>query len=65
MKTFQRHTGGAIVLDTVGFMDEYMAEHPEELLEYSGWIEIPIIPYSVNLDRFKRLLREAIKQLQG
>ena len=62
-ENFPRHTGGAIVLDAVGFMDEYMTEHPEELLEYSDWMGIPIIPYTVSLDRFKALLMEPIKQL--
>ena len=61
-ENFPRHTGGAIVLDAVGFMDEYMAEHPEELLEYSDWMGIPIIPYPVTLDRFKALLAaQAVK----
>ena len=63
-ENFPRHTGGAIVLDGVGFMDEYMAEHPEELLEYSDWMGIPIIPYPVSLDRFKGLLVEGINQLK-
>ena len=61
-ENFPRHTGGAIVLDALGFMDEYMAEHPEELLEYSDWMGIPIIPYPVTLDRFKALLAaQAVK----
>jgi hypothetical protein len=62
-ENFPKHTGGAIVLDAAGFMDEYMAEHPEELLEYSDWMGIPIIPYPISLDRLKRLLMEPIKQL--
>ena len=61
-ENFPRHTGGAIVLDALGFMDEYMAEHPEELLEYSDWMGIPIIPYPVTLDRLKALLAaQAVK----
>jgi hypothetical protein len=63
-ENFPRHTGGAIVLDAVGFMDEYMAENPEALLEYADWMGIPIIPYPVSLDRFKRLLMEPIKRFQ-
>jgi len=55
-ENFPRHTGGAIVLDGIGYMDRYMAEHPEELLEYSDWMAIPILPYPVTLDRFKGLL---------
>jgi len=35
-----------------------MAEQPEELLEYSDWMGIPIQPYPTNLDRLKSLLSE-------
>ncbi len=63
-ENFPRHTGGAIVLDGIGYLDEYMAEQPEEFLEYSDWMGIPIIPYQVTLDRFKSLLAEqAVKLL--
>jgi len=55
-ENFPKHTGGAIVLDGIGYMDQYMAEKPEEFLEYSDWMGIPIIPYAVTLDRFKSLL---------
>jgi hypothetical protein len=48
-ENFPRHTGGAIVLDGIGFMDAYMAEHPEDLLEYSDWMGIPIQPYSIRV----------------
>jgi hypothetical protein len=57
-ENFPRHTGGAIVLDGIGYLDTYMAEHTEEFLEYSDWMGIPIIPYPVTLDRFKTLLTE-------
>jgi len=57
-ENFPKHTGGAIVLDGIGYMDTYMAEKPEEFLEYSDWMGIPIIPYAVTLDRFKSLLTE-------
>jgi len=55
-ENFPRHTGGAIVLDAIGYVDRYIAEHPEELLEYSDWMGIPIHAYPVTLDRFKSLL---------
>lgn len=58
VENFPRHTGGAIVLDGIGFMDKYMAENTEELLEYSDWMGIPIVPAPVTLDRFKSLLAE-------
>ena len=57
-ENFPRHTGGAIVLDGIGYMDRYMAEHPEELLEYSDWMGIAIQPYPITLDRLKSLLSE-------
>jgi hypothetical protein len=62
-ENFPRHTGGAIVLDGVGFMDRYMGENPEEFLDYSDWMGIPIIPYPVELDRFRSLLDEALSRL--
>jgi hypothetical protein len=55
-ENFPKHTGGAIVLDAVGYVDEYMMERPEDFLEYSDWMGIPIQGYSVTLDRFKSLL---------
>jgi hypothetical protein len=55
-ENFPRHTGGAIVLDGIGYVDRYMSEHPEEFLEYSDWMGIPIQPYTITLDRFKSLL---------
>ena len=62
-ENFPRHTGGAIVLDGIGYVDRYMHEHPEEFLEYSDWMGIPIQGFSVTLDRFKQLLLEQAKVL--
>lgn len=62
-ENFPRHTGGAIVLDGIGYLDSYMAEHPEEFLEYCDWMGIPMQPYPVTLDRFKTLLREQAEYL--
>ncbi|MEE4263425.1 MAG: hypothetical protein V2I56_12095 [Desulfobacteraceae bacterium] len=53
----------AIVLDGIGYLDTYMAEQPESFLEYSDWMGIPIIPYSVTLDRFESLLMEQAAKL--
>ena len=64
-ENFPRHTGGAIVLDGIGYVEKYMAEQPEEFLEYSDWMGIPIQPYPISLDRFKSLLLEAADQLAG
>jgi hypothetical protein len=62
-ENFPRHTGGAIVLDGIGYVDEYMAEKPEDFLEYSDWMGIPIQGYSVTLDRFKSLLSKQARIL--
>jgi hypothetical protein len=64
-ENFPKHTGGAIILDGTGYMDTYMAEQPEAFLEYSDWMGIPIIPYSITLDRFKSLLKAEAQNLQG
>ena len=63
-ENFPRHTGGAIVLDGIGYLDEYMAENPEGFLEYSDWMGIPIMPYPTTLDRFRTLLDEAAAKLE-
>ena len=62
-ENFPKHTGGAIVLDGIGYVDKYMAEKPEEFLEYCDWMGIPIQGYSVPLDHFKSLLLEQAKIL--
>jgi len=63
-ENFPKHTGGAIVLDGIGYVDSYMADHPEEFLEYSDWMQIPIQGYEITLDRFKSLLSEQAKALR-
>jgi len=64
-ENFPKYTGGAIILDAIGYVDQYMAEKPEEFLEYSDWMGIPIQPCSITLDRFKSLLLEQVNQLHG
>ena len=63
-ENFPRHTGGAVILDGIGYMDRYMEEKPEDFLEYSDWMGIPIIPYPVTLDRFQSLLCDAARRLE-
>jgi len=62
-ENFPRHSGGAIVLDGIGYMDTYMSEQPEEFLEYVDWMGITLMPYTVTLDRFKNLLIDEAKKL--
>lgn len=60
-ETFPKHSGGAIMLDGVGYYDKIMQSNPEELLEFSDWMAIPIDPYPVTLDRLMRLLSDEVK----
>jgi len=55
-ENFPKHTGGAIMLDAIGFYDEVMENKPEEILEFSDWMGIPIEAYRVTLDRLASLL---------
>jgi hypothetical protein len=64
-ENFPRHSGGAVVLDGIGYFDRYMEEHPEELLEYSDWMGIPIQAHPISLDRFKSLLVEQLNRLRN
>ena len=45
--------------------DQYMAENPEEFLDYCDWMGIPMQGISIPLDRFKRLLTEALTTLNS
>ena len=56
-----KHTGGAIMLDAVGYYDEVIENNPEKILEFSDWMGIPVEPYRITLDRLKRLLLEEIR----
>ncbi len=51
-----QHTGGAILLDGIGFWDKYCQEHSEQILELSDWMGIEVRPYKITLDRLKNLL---------
>lgn len=62
-ENFPRHTGGAVVLDGIGFMDTFMAEQPEAFLEYCDWMGIPMQGYPITLDRFKGLLIDQLSRL--
>jgi len=60
-ENFPKHTGGAIMLDAIGYFDQVMLDKPEEILEFSDWMGIPIESYVVSFDRIKGLLLDAIK----
>ncbi len=62
-ENFPQHTGGAIVLDSLGYLDQYMAESPEDFLEYCDWMGIPMQAWPATLDRLKLLLLDQLNKL--
>lgn len=63
-ENFPRHTGGAVVLDGIEFMNDYMEKDPEGFLEYCDWMGIPMQGYPITLDRFKTLLTDQLMVLE-
>lgn len=60
-ETFPQHDK-AVVLDGIGFFEQYSQDKPEELLAFSDWMRIPIEPHTVFLDRLCRLLSQQVQQ---
>ena len=46
----------AVVLDALGYFDQWMLDAPERILEISDWMKLPLEAAPVSLDRLKRLL---------
>lgn len=61
-ENFPKHTGGAIMLDAVGYYDQIVQNDPGKLLEFSDWMGIPLEPYRVTLARFQELLLNAVNE---
>jgi hypothetical protein len=60
-ENFPKHTGGAIMLDAIGYYNETAQNDPEKLLGFSDWMGIPLEPYPVNLDRLLALLLDEVR----
>jgi len=60
-ENFPKHTGGALMLDAIGYYDKVMENEPEKILEFSDWMGIPIEPYRIALNRLRGLLLDQIK----
>jgi len=60
-ENFPKHTGGAIMLDAIGYYDKVMESEPEKILEFSDWMGIPIEPHRVTLNRLRDLLLAEVK----
>jgi len=57
-ENFPKHTGGAIMLDMIGYYDKFMENEPEKILEFSDWMGIPLEPYRITSNRLMSLLYE-------
>jgi len=60
-ENFPKHTGGAIMLDAVGYYNKTVQNDPEKLLDFSDWMGILLEPYEVSLDRLMSLLSDEVK----
>lgn len=49
-----------IVLDTLHLEDEYMTQHPEEILDLFEWTGLEVEFHPISLDHFKSLLENAL-----
>jgi len=57
-ETFPQHDR-AVVLDGIGFFEDYLNENPDKLLGFSDWLKVPIEAVPISLDRLKGLLAAA------
>ncbi len=51
----------ALLLDALGFFDAYVQDHPENVLEFSDWMRIPIEAHEISLERLKSLLSQQVR----
>jgi len=54
----------AILLDPLGIYDQYVANFPQKLLEFSDWMKLPIEPHPISLDRLQGLLLDQMRVLK-
>ena len=61
-ENFPQYTGGGIMLDPIGFFDDYAMEHVEEILDFSDWTSIPLEARTIGLERLKAVLINAMAE---
>ena len=59
---FPAYEDGGLILDSIDFFNKYMEDHPEDILDFSDWTQIPIDGSNVTHDRFKKLLIDAMDE---
>ena len=55
----------AIVLDAMGYFDEILGSSPEKILRICDWMKLEIEPYTVSLERLKKLLCDCAQRLEN
>lgn len=60
-ENFPKHSGGAIMLDAIDYYDKIVKEDPEQILDFSDWMGIPLEAHRVTLDRLKSLLTNQVR----
>jgi len=60
---FPRHDK-AVVLDAVGYFNQFMIDSPERILQISDMMNLPLESYPASLDRLKELLVAALIRVQ-
>ena len=60
-ENFPKHTGGAIMLDAIGYYNKIMQSEPEKILDFSDWMGIPLEPYTITLERLAGLLADEVR----
>lgn len=61
-ENFGQYTDGGLMLDPIGFFDEYAVEHVEEILDFSDWASIPLEAQPIGIERLKNVLIEAMEE---
>ena len=52
----------AVVLDALGYFNTLMMESPEEILRISDWMNLPLEAVDISLNRFKKLVGDAVEK---
>ncbi|MBN3038238.1 MAG: DUF1638 domain-containing protein [Candidatus Omnitrophica bacterium] len=58
-ETFPQHDK-AIVLDGLGFFEQYSADDPEKILEFADWMKLNVEPHTISLERLKKSFSEVL-----
>lgn len=63
-ENFPQYTDGGMILDPIGFFDEYALEHVEEILDFSDWASIPLASMPISFSRLKSVLLKAREEIE-